>query len=422
MRIVGPVFGCVIFSVLATTLAAESRIPGQHFTFTGQANGGTLVLAQAVNRNPRFVEVRTQPGESAESVAQKLAAAIGERDPFRWRRPGVRTPGAIGVSGTDGTLGPLPALTPYVLAGTETGLGIPAPPLFVSGRYDPDSDQVDLHWENPEGGYESIKVVIESRGEFHGSMTCPGTRTSFTFPRGSRSIDGMDVRVIGYKNGLPSNAGAITINRGSQEELIGTPFARGLAPNWDLWALGDGRVKLRCEPADSDANGSVIRPYRNADSPQPTYKPFRQLIRVDPKVGAGGVYRKFLGLKPGATYRVTAQVGSHAEGGPADHWEASFWASPVFRGGNLTPQHFAGRAALPGKAMEDETGRLAVFAANEDWMAVSTAPAPVSLVEASAVIKLPADCDSLTAWARCQGDVPVVFVVEWIRLEEVSTE
>jgi hypothetical protein len=46
--------------------------------FAGQASGGTLMLCDTLNRNSRCAILETAPGESAESVARRLAQLINE--------------------------------------------------------------------------------------------------------------------------------------------------------------------------------------------------------------------------------------------------------------------------------------------------------------------------------------------------------
>lgn len=96
-------------SVLPAAATGASQMRVKYLTLTGQASGGTLVLAAPFGGGTRFLEVQTEPGESAESVAEKLAEGIRSKDPFGWRSPRVYAPGAIEVSAEKGKLGPFTA-------------------------------------------------------------------------------------------------------------------------------------------------------------------------------------------------------------------------------------------------------------------------------------------------------------------------
>jgi hypothetical protein len=128
------------------TTHEEAYAPGSGETWRwplslkGSASGGSLILAGTLNRNVQYVSIPTSPGESAESVAHRLADAINahhsrqttrvQYDPH-WLWTGKRPVSASGPSLTI-PLGPGGCM----LGGSETGLGIPQPPLSLSCSYD----------------------------------------------------------------------------------------------------------------------------------------------------------------------------------------------------------------------------------------------------------------------------------------------
>ncbi|MHC4799500.1 MAG: hypothetical protein ACYTF1_22930, partial [Planctomycetota bacterium] len=61
-------------SVLATT----------KITLKGNAKGGILTLVIIPHRHCFYVSISTEPGESSESVARRLADIINNSNPFKW--------------------------------------------------------------------------------------------------------------------------------------------------------------------------------------------------------------------------------------------------------------------------------------------------------------------------------------------------
>lgn len=421
MKVFPVVLLLLVSGACVDAAAGASQMRKKYLILHGQASGGTLVLAAPFGGRARFLEVQTEPGESAESVAAKLAEGIRSKDPFGWRGPGVYAVRAIQVSAEKGKLGPFAAGTLYWFAGTETGLGIPRPPLFLSGSIEEASGRILLDWENPPGGYDEIGIMIHDERGKHRRLGCGGQQTSFAidWPDAPQTV--IHARVIGYKNDLPSSAGVITLRRDAQEELIGAPFVCGLAPNWNSWVWGDGAT-LRLEQAATDPNGSKLLTDRHTTPGEALYKPFRQVVRLDASPGtAGGVYRKFLGLKPGASYRITAHVAADAEATAAGAWEVSFWARPQAGAAAVEPQLLAGATA----AIEDgHSGatRIAVFGPDERIADAGASAATLPLKQVDAVVTLPPGADAILFWTRCQGKVPVVCAVQYIRLAEISSD
>lgn len=84
-----------VFCILLTTILVpqsqviygESTLSKNRLSLYGTASGGTLTIVEIINRKPRNVSIITAPGESATSVAQRLANAINDLDPFKWYGP-----------------------------------------------------------------------------------------------------------------------------------------------------------------------------------------------------------------------------------------------------------------------------------------------------------------------------------------------
>jgi hypothetical protein len=172
---------------------------------TGSASGGTLIIANTLNRNCRFVVIETEAGESAESVADRLAQAIREQEPFYWRprRTGPYRGPIASVGGRlVGLLGPS---SEYMTAGTEVGLGIPAPPTSLTANYNPNTDELCLRWRNPSSSaYDRVKLVTNwCDYDYSGGGQVDGSEESYVLhvgsdryvnvQRGCKGIDDLDV-------------------------------------------------------------------------------------------------------------------------------------------------------------------------------------------------------------------------------------
>lgn len=339
------------------------------YQFQGVASGGRLILAESFNRNARFISIQTYAGESAESVASRLAEAINQTNPFEWG--GVRlgdTPAHSSGATLSGLLGGGKA--GYMFAGSETGLGIPDPPLSVSCIYDQDKDQILVNWVNPTGGYDRISVGMNwDRNSWSGGGRVQGQLTSFVIDRKSYrhpiDINDLYVYVIGFRNELPSNAGAIHVSSGGrvQEELFGIPFKNGVAPNWKLWAIDSASQNkiveglVRSDFVNTESNRRRNKPLRSASR-----KPFYQVIKTPKQGGTAGIWRKFLGLPAGHTYRISARVNSLEMDSAQGDWTFSLHAAHNGpSGSDLTTQQLAGLDALPDGSIGPTAGRFAHY-------------------------------------------------------------
>src|SRR4030042_1227395 len=213
--------------------------------FKDRASGGTLMLALNRNRTVKWVTVSTSEGESPESVAERLADTINgyvsrdtERSSYDRNTLWV---GGYEVSTSDGALVLPRGLTDYVLAGTETGLGIPQPPTSLSSSSD--GNKVVLRWINPSTPYDFVFVKAYWR-DFDNMFDerLPGSAESFVIDTGKIPLDSqnMDFRVIGVRDNIPSNAASIHVSGSAQAELDGIPFTSNVAPNWKAWTT-DGK-------------------------------------------------------------------------------------------------------------------------------------------------------------------------------------
>ncbi len=410
----------------------------------GVAKGGELVLLEMINPIPRYIRINTQAGESSEAVIARMAAAINEVSPFNPDRARMRIPNERGemVSGdkvpivrADGNLLKSFAgvLGNYIFAGTETGLGIPPPPMSLTATYDPETQEVSLHWETPVEDYDGILI---HDGDYH-----PGNRTSVTrklpppvkhpYPTRANDRDGLRAdrglrlfRVNGCRACVISNAAAITLNYQdhSQEELDTQPFTAGVAPNWTPWSSGGEPAMLVLEQG---TKGEWKQFDQNSRAPlEPDEKPFYQLIKTrSPKV-TGGVYRKFLGLQPGHTYRMWTRMNTLDMDKAEDAWSFSLHADAHAKSVTLTSEQMTGRAPLTDGNSGSVAGQVAAYAPGSTTGGKFVERSTEKLEPDSHVldITLPPGAEVITVWFRCSGSISTGVGFDWIKLKDITAE
>jgi hypothetical protein len=397
-------------AVLATT----------EITLKGSAKGGILTLVEIPQRNCRCVSISTQSGESSESVAMRLADIINNSNPFEWG-------GTFEVIAEDGSLTLLGAPGTYAFAGTETGLGIPQPPTSLSGKYDEENNSVILNWQNPASGFDGIFIA----------------RYGFPFPT-YRMINGSDEKyvhqdekylrlrdkklnfdyfcIIGIRDGVPSSPAAIHLTSSAQEELFGIPFTNNIAPNWTAWSTGGTANEVLFEEA-------VKKPYTgvkgNSFNPieSPETKPFFQVIKTKSPNVVAGIWRKFLGLMPGHTYRISARLNTLEMDSAKRDWSFSLHATHNAPGrSDLTLEQLSGFATLPDGSKGAIAGRIALYepgmTTDGTWQEQSTGKKRRGL--ATPDITLPAGADTITVWVRHSASGSSGVGIDWVKIEDLS--
>ena len=257
--------------------------------------------------------------------------------------------------------------TPTTRLGTETGLGIPPAPLFLTAICDKTAEELRLYWENPDGAYDEIfATVLSERGHQSFQTHVPGASDSLVVSRKNipDGFSDMQIAVVGCRNGIVSAPAAMHVMNHYQDEAFAIPFARGVMPNWAAWQgrrveAGTGIPKGRNKDRDGKPFFKAVKRWDDtyyADDGLDA-KPFYQVIKADP-LGPLGVYRKFLGLTPGHTYRLTAAFSTlELDYNPKNEWAFSVHASynPP-DGKNLTANQMSGNAPLPNGRKGPEGG------------------------------------------------------------------
>lgn len=365
-------------------------------TLKGNAQGGVLTLVSIANRNTRHFSIFTESGESSESVAMRLADTINNLNPFRWG-------GTFEVISKDGSLTLLGPPGTYASAGTEKGLGIPEPPTSLSGRYDMDNNQVILNWQNPASGFD--KIFVNKCGYPYPTYSMiAGSEEKYVYQLEDHKIDSTYFCIIGIRDNIPSCSAAIKLAINVQEELFGIPFANNVAPNWKAWSSGINTIvnkeliKSRIIENLTSAKGRRHNPIKTADA-----KPFKQILKTPTSGGKLGIWRKFLGLTGGHTYRLTASLNTLDMNPDDPDWSFSLhavadsitWKEP-------TASQFAnsslGKMASLGNGITTN-GKYA---------------------EKSIDIHLPSDTNSITVWLRLSAKKSAKVEFDYIRLEDLN--
>jgi len=406
------------------------RFPTWGLSFKGEASGGILVLAKTGNRYVKHVSIETKTGESVESIAQRLADTINAHHSRQTRRVEY-DPHWLWVGGFQAHASEDVLILPfgpesYIIGGTETGLGIPKPPRFLSCSYHKEKDELLLNWENTSSEYDFILINgywTDFDNRFGRKIN--GNSNSFIIDRERipLNIDDMDFWVVGFRDNIPSNATAIHVsdNGYCQEETFGIPFNEGIAPNWVSWSTVKEQSKISFEERE-------IESYARFGTLSKTLltKPFYQVIKAVPKGTVHGIYRKFLGLIPGHTYRLTACMNTLNMDSVKGNWSFSIHAVPTGKDKkDLTGKQMAGLASLPNSKSGPEAAQIAAFGPDRttkrEFDFAITGYTKLKDGTNSSNITLPSDANEITVWVRFSCDDPKGKVgFSGVKLEDLT--
>jgi hypothetical protein len=411
-------------------------------TFTGVASGGTMMLCQSSRGMERCALVDTNAGEPAEKVISRLADAIEETNPFDWLIVHGKGTNRRSVTSSGGTL-ILPGFCGYTTAGTEIGLGIPQPPYSLTCNYNPEANTISIRWINPSPDeYDSISIgfdrVIQG-AHLSGKAESYDVNLIYEQSRNSNNDNDdkalrkmlsqmgtpsyslsditadLNIQVSGERKGIHSNIASIHLKNNIQEELSVIPFTSDIAPNWQPWVLDNNEGKIHFEQGIRKEYAKLTELSESIKTPET--KPFYQVIKTSDKGGTGGVFRKFIGLTPGHTYRVKTRVAVLSE--PSEkNWSVSVHAAPnppVQH--DFTARQMAGLDTLPviGSAI-----KMTAVQSKGQFKEISTG----KTFDGQEIndITLPAGADSITVWVKCAGLSGLSAALDYISLEDLSMQ
>jgi hypothetical protein len=392
--------------------APPGSVLAQHrMAFHNRAHGGVLWLMYTpYGRFSQGISVETAAGAAPEEIASLLAAQAqgSSAIPLRFEN------GALVLVGGGGHGN-------YILAGSETGLGIPAPPVFLSAGRGSDDDSLHLFWLNPPGGYDSIAIVTRGTPE----KQLPGDSESYEL----RGVNAMlaagrgqaVICVLGYKQGIPSNGGVIQAREGSQNEYPEVPFTANTMPNWRKWGH-DGE-----KSAVTLFEGTELVPRRapveRASSSPSGNVAYYQGVKIAGSGARGGIYRKFLGLIPGRRYRVAARVNTWQMDSATQEWSYSFHACPGYSDGrDYTPEQFAGLEPLPDGSEGPEAACVVSYGPGKTtrgkWVEVSTSDGGLPGKTVGDIV-LPDGVTEIVLWVRHTGTNTSGVGLDWSSLVDL---
>lgn len=386
--------------------AHASTLPTTDVTLTGTAKGGVVSLMDLSPIYAGFASVVTTQGESTEAVLNRLADEISRSDAFNWHRRPEILRRLITLTGNTLTL-PDSGLR-LCFTGTDKGFSIPKPVISVSGSYDTQKHQVSLSWINPPETYDAIQV---------GSLTFPPHTTNCVYACDPANGKWLASGIVTGKRGESlSPPASVVITTNSQEELDTFPFYMGLAPNWSTWADSTDTEFVLCEQGIKSDVDIHVRG-------DPWDKPLFQIVKTTKAGVQGGVWRRFLGLKPGHSYKIEVRLNTLDMDACTNEWAFSFHAAHDNQDGSgLTIRQMAGLDALPDGSQGLEAGRIAFYHPGETtkgkWVKRSTDKAGPGANIGN--ITLPDNVTSITVWLRHRGGNSTGVGMDWIRIEDLT--
>jgi len=390
---------CLVVSLLPISVNsqisdARMTLASSRIIIEGESSGGILTLMKVPAWNYPFVVVTNYTGESASSVINRLARELSESRVcaryFGGNPVAEKKENSMRLFGGGGD---------WIFGGTEMGFNIPPAPRDLSATYG--SNKVILRWANQIPGYDSLAVFFDAVlvGSLSGNATeyvyegQYGTRSLFN----SRSNDAT-FTVVASKGGTPSNGAGVRLKkRVSQESLMNIPFTQGVAPSFQNWNYQTKTDDIQSKQGNLSGMGAGV------DTGRFNGHGFYQIIRGQ-RDFTGGVSRRFLGLNPGHTYRVSARLNTFDL--ELGNWNFSFHAAHnAVTGESLTPAQMAGVVALPNGKVGPTAGQVASYDAKATtggkWIVRSSEKADPE--NTSADITLPTNVNSITLWFRLQG-------------------
>jgi len=220
---------------------------------------------------------------------------------------------------------------------------------------------------------------------------------------------------LGQQNNLcvpPTPSPSPTPWSGVYEDFMNGSYPSGVAPGWTAWELNNGDSDTTfAEGGTADADNDPANPPANYQAIATDYGTWGN--------GQGGVWRKFTGLTPGHTYRVTVHLNTLSRSGT--WWFEAHRAHNGITGADLTTAQLDGSAPLPdGQEQNRPFVKLESGVADTGgaWLAYSTGGTNPGQVEGD--LTLPAGVTTLTIWVKHGGLSDGTVGLDWLRLEDLD--
>lgn len=291
-----------------------------------------------------------------------------------------------------------------------------------------------MQWVNPPERYDHILITAAGNYSPHVNPV-PGTATSVVLTKIEPANDRLDpespqpvalVQITAWRGTryrVPSNAVLIWVKPGFQQEMLDYPFTSGVMQNWVAWSQnrGSGTVEL----GQGEKQDVAWKPDGLGWLTDRGQKHFFQLIRGTGAGFQGGIWRRFLGLTPGHTYKVSVRLNTLAMGSAnGDWWFAAHAAHNGPSGADFTAEQMAGSAALPDGTSGLTAGQFVRFGGSTTtqgkWVECSTGNSSPGKVIGN--ITLPSDADLITVWVEhgSASGASSGVGIDWVALEDVT--
>jgi hypothetical protein len=233
------------------------------------------------------------------------------------------------------------------------------------------------------------------------------------------------VRLAAFSGEVVSNHAGIAVVGHLQEELFDIPFFRGVAPNWKPWNMArEETVEFSQGMHTVHTWNSPIESYpakfEQNDDAEITFPKYYQILRAQGGDAKGGIYRTFLGLKPGHEYRFTVRVNTFFMT-PDEDCAVSIITSirPGLDAKPLSDKTFAG---IDNSEVGEGLRSLAEFNfdnnTNNTWRTTS---ATLSVPRVLDSVKIEQGVASLLVWVRLNaGSLGASFGLDYVGLEDLG--
>jgi hypothetical protein len=391
----------------------------------GEAKGGVLSLVcEQSGMEYEICSIKTTPSQSGAEVAKLLVEAL-HASPVPDFKIVVCDGAKIYLT-----------FDPYYFTGSETGFAVPTPLRFITVNYLPKVDQLTFNWIPDE--QEAYVVTGGSGGDVVPARAGVATFDKFAsrahvdMRTGASVIPNpQDLAFLIAKvrspfiptTDLAPRFVRIHVCGTRQEDLDNVPFYGNVGPNWEAWCpAGFQEGDLRLYQGEKSEVPEKDRSLAFASSPDAKF--YCQMFEIRNGVPAeGGIYRRYLGLIPGHSYRAYARFNTFEAKAEAGDWSISFHACADPPGQGLAVGQLAGRDALPNGATGPDAARIVIFKNGGEttegkWVKVATGMQGGQ--PSGSDITIPEGSTSLSAWVRVKGSTSSRLGMDWSALEDVT--
>lgn len=210
----------------------------------------------------------------------------------------------------------------------------------------------------------------------------------------------------------PTPTASPTPTSGPVEDFMNGTYLNGIAPGWSAWQMNNG------DAVTTFSSGGALDADEDTSTTPPNYQAISTVFNTSGN-GQGGVWRKFAGLTPGSTYRITVHLNTFSRSGV--WWFEAHRAHNGTSGANLTHAQLDGSAPLPdGQGQNRPFVKLESGAAHTggEWIRYDTGSENPGKIEGD--LTLPQGVTTLTVWVKHGGLSSGTVGLDWVKVEDLS--